>query len=146
MKFPKQLYNGYRAIVNCRLIKSQDYSPQALREFETILNDCQPLTEHMERFNTVKDFYNTNKYNYQKFIRGTQLECTILWTESKSIVNWFQLRGVIYLSYDYRDNQYRVELHRNLDTNRAVTDLKRDDGHVVDLRLEEFPTLNNLSI
>jgi hypothetical protein len=134
MKFPKALYHGYQIIRNCALVKNKDFSTEALQEFETMLNSCQPQLADMERFNTVKDFYNTSKYNFQRFIRNTALECTILWTESKSIVSWFHLRGVIYLSYDVKNQKYHVQLHRNLEGKDHKLDL--------DLGLEEFPSLN----
>lgn len=115
MKFPKNLFNGYKLIKDCKLVKNKDYTQEALCEFEILLNDAQPMPEDMERFSTVKDYYNVLKNSYQKFIRDTPLECTILWTESKSIVNWFDLRGIVYLRYDLQTSKYSIQLHRNMD-------------------------------
>lgn len=169
MKFPKNLYQGYQNINKSALVQNKDYSPEALSEFENILNGCQPLAENNERFETVKDIYNSTRFRYQQLIRGTPIECTILWTESKSIVSWFNLRGIIYLNYDHGKSKYRVQLHRNLDPNapaipqqqtferrpfnrfndrpqqfnrntRAATEQKQSSS--MDLGLGEFPTLN----
>lgn len=119
MHFPKELFNAYQAIKNCALVKNKDYSPAALSEFESLLNDAQPTEDHKERFLTVKDIYNMNKFGFQKYIRGAG-DFLILWTESKSIVNWFHLRGLVYLSYDHKENQYKVQRHRNLDSDNPI--------------------------
>ena len=113
----------------CSLIKG-DYSPNAMKVFEALLNSSQPTESDMDRYNTVKDMYNTAKYKYQYFIRGTDLECTILWTECRSIINWFNLRGRIYMEYDKESRTYKVQLHRNfigMDDSSNKKDNKKDN-------------------
>ncbi len=122
MKFPKQLYNGYINIKDSRLVRDHDYTPKSLLEFQTMLNDSQPTAFDMERYLTVKDFYTSNKRGYARFIRGTTLECTVLWTESKSIINWFGLGGIVYLNYNSDTAKYAVELHRHLASLAAPVD------------------------
>lgn len=151
MKFPKNLYQGYQLLKTCSLVQKRDYSAAALQEFVDILNSCQPNPEDMDRFSTVKDFYNASKHEYLKYIRNSHLECTVPWTESKTIVNWFRLNGVVYLSYDYISNKYNIQAHRALgvsDVNNAVSNSEtvpqkkyRELQNIIDLRLSEFPTL-----
>jgi hypothetical protein len=144
MHFPKHLYHGYQSIKNCALVRNKSYTQETLKEFETMLNSSQPRDDCMEKFITVKDFYNANKFGFQKFIKGSPLECTILWTESKSIVNWFHLRGIVYLSYDHKNNRYRVQLHRNLENGEQPADGEQRYGERVDLGVGNLPNVKVL--
>lgn len=143
MRFPNKLFRSYHEICSSRLVKNKDCSQEALTEFENLINGCQPDNSNpleVERFKTVKDFYNVLAYSYLKFIRGTQLECTILWTESRTIVSWFQLKGLVYLNYDKSVNKYKIQLHhlyKKSPQNNNISDTK------IDLGLDKLPDINN---
>jgi hypothetical protein len=132
--FPEYLFNGYKKIRNCKLVKDGDTSEDSLAEFQSLLNSCQPEEKDKERFLTVKDIYFANRKKYQKFISGTAMECTILWTESKVIVNWFGLSGKIFLTYDFSAQCYNALLHRNFNSK---------PNYKIDLNLNDFPNLTS---
>lgn len=125
MKFPREVFIGYKAIQSCSLVRNKDTKPEALKEFENLLNSAQPQSgcSWLERYETIKDIYIAKKNYYSNFIKGTSLECTILWTESKLIVSWFGLGGIVHISYDTTARRYVVKLHRNLENNNSSKDL-----------------------
>ena len=143
--YPAKIFNNYRAIKKCALVKNKEITDESLDEFEMLLNDAQPSAESdMVEFNSMKALYMLNKHKFIELIRDTKLEALILWTESKSIVNSLHLSGIAYVSYDPTLHKYRVEKHRNIAAPRTPTQY----NHFVqprntDIGVTNFPILNN---
>jgi hypothetical protein len=145
MKYPSKLFQNYRAIKNCGLIKTKIVSEENLNEFEDLLNASQPCLDNDSdesiKYNSMKEFYLLNKHKFIDLIRNTKLECLILWTESKSIINWFHLSGIVYLSYNYESKLYSIQEHRNI--NKNLTSDLNTAPQKNDIGVNNYPILNN---
>ena len=109
MRLLKSLYNGYNSLRKSRVVLKRDTDDEALKYFQKLLNNAQPTGGDdlvVQRF--VKSQYNDNKHRYLSFIRNTASECLVLWTESRSIVNFLGLRGLIYIKWDGSTRTYQV--------------------------------------
>lgn len=108
MRLPKSLYTGYRLLKKSRAVLSKQNDKEAITYFQNILNSAQPSEEDFELYKFVKSMFNENKYKFLKFIADTKFECWILWTDSRSIINHFKLRGVLYIKWLGKDDLYSV--------------------------------------
>jgi hypothetical protein len=118
MKLPKSLYNGFNLLKKSRLVLKKETDTESLEYFQKILNAAQPVSDSeitLHRF--VKYLYNDNKYKFTAFIKKTNHECLILWTESKSIVQYFGLRGVAYVKWVDRVNLYSLQKFNQVQVN-----------------------------
>jgi hypothetical protein len=143
MKFPQRLYHGYGLLCKTDLIQHGDVSPRAINTFETLLNETQPPHEDknmMAKYDIVRALYYSNPNGYINMIRRSGAgECTILWTEPKSIVKFFRLYGKIFISYNRETRNYNVSLHKSYQTERreeAIANLISDSKEEV-VTLEE---------
>lgn len=112
-KFPQNLFENYKAIQRCSLVKNKSDSEENLKEFETYLNDAQPIDEYsynLELF--TKNLFRGNQENFINTIKGKNSECLILWTESRSIVKLLQLNRCIFIHYNSDTRKYTVTRHR----------------------------------
>ena len=112
MKLPKTLYVGYNMLKQSRVVTKKETDDEAVGFLQTVLNEAQPKSaeEHtLHRF--VKNMYNENKYRFLSFIRNTNFECLVLWTESIAIVNYLGLRGIIYISWTGVETLYSITKH-----------------------------------
>ena len=108
MRLPKSLYTGYRLLKKSRAVVSKQNDKEAITYFQNILNAAQPKEEDFELYKIVKSMFNENKYKFLKFITDTKFECWVLWTDSRSIINYFKLRGVLYIKWLGKDDLYSV--------------------------------------
>jgi hypothetical protein len=115
-RYPKNLFENFNCIKYCDLVKNKVHTDDALAEFESCLNDAQPITEsdgQMELF--CKNLYRGKPEMFVNLIKNRNSECLVLWTESKQIVRFFQLYGFIYIQYNKETRRYKVLKHRRLD-------------------------------
>jgi len=123
MKLPRTLYVGYNLLKKSRVTVKKENDEEALRYFQNILNEAQPATPEdiiLHRF--VKGMYNENKHRFLSFIKNTSFECLVLWTESRSIVNYLGLRGVVYTKWTGKDTLYSVTQFQSTDMDENVAD------------------------
>lgn len=109
MKLPRSLYVGYNLLKKSRVAVKKENDEEALVYFQNILNEAQPSTPDdilLHKF--VKGMYNENKYKFLSFIKNTSHECLVLWTESKAIINYLGLRGVVYVKWTGKETLYSV--------------------------------------
>ena len=109
MKLPKSLYVGYKLLKKSRVVCKKEYDPEALEYFQNVLNEAQPTDPEdiiMCRF--VKGMYNEHKHKFLSYIKNTSMECLVLWTESKSIVNTMGLRNNVYVKWTGSNTLYTV--------------------------------------
>lgn len=109
MKLPRTLYVGYNLLKKSRLASKKENDEEALVYFQNILNEAQPKTPEdiiLHRF--VKGMYNENKHRFLSFIKNTSFECLVLWTETRSIVNYLGLRGVVYIKWTGNETLYSI--------------------------------------
>ena len=108
MRLPKSLYTGYRLLKKSRAVAHKQNDKEAITYFQNILNAAQPKEEDFELYKIVKSMFNENKYKFLKFITDTKFECWVLWTDSRSIINYFKLRGVLYIKWLGKDDLYSI--------------------------------------
>jgi hypothetical protein len=109
MKFCKNLYLCYNNLKKSDLILNKDNSKESIDYFQNILNKSQPKTQEditLNRF--VKSMYYENKNSFLTFIKNTNFECLILWTESVSILKQLGLLSVVYCKWIIKDSTYYV--------------------------------------
>jgi len=120
-RIPQNVYHGYQLIRRTPLVRDRNYTESALREFESILNSCQPDEETLTVHSVVKFFFMANNKGFGNMIRHNNAEAFVLWTNAKTIVRWFGLVGVVYLQYDKNTHLYHVDVHQAL---------KNEDGSI----------------
>jgi hypothetical protein len=116
MSVHARLYQCYKKVAVCNLVKSRLASPENISEFQQLLNDSLPkdATE-----SAMKDFtrglYNSNQVGFLKYItnKDNRVSSLILWTESKRIVRYFRLTGLVFILWNDTDRQYRVTVAEN---------------------------------
>jgi hypothetical protein len=119
----------------------RETDPESLEYFQNILNAAQPVTNDelvLSRF--VKYLYNENKHKFTSFIKKTNYECLMLWTESKYIVQHFGLKGRVYIKWVDPVTLYIVQQFKHSDVVDVSANLSMDHQQVdVDekLRLSE---------
>jgi len=123
MKLPRTLYVGYNLLKKSRVVVKKENDEEALSYFQNILNEAQPKTsEDITIHRIVKGMYNENKHRFLSFIKNTSFECLVLWTESRSIVNYLGLRGVVYTKWTGKETLYSVTPFQSTDKGENVTD------------------------
>lgn len=123
MKLPRTLYVGYNLLKKSRVAVKKENDEEALSYFQNILNEAQPKTPEdliLHRF--VKGMYNENKHRFLSFIKNTSFECLVLWTESRSIVNYLGLRGVVYTKWTGKETLYSVTQFQSTNRDENVAD------------------------
>jgi len=123
MKLPRTLYVGYNLLKKSRVAVKKANDEDALSYFQNILNEAQPTTPEdiiLHRF--VKGMYNENKHRFLSFIKNTSFECLVLWTESRSIVNYLGLRGVVYAKWTGKETLYSITQFQSTDMDENVAD------------------------
>lgn len=121
MSIPRRIYNLYRQASSSRLVKNHDLSAESLKEFETIINSAQPINEsESEQRSLLWAMYQSNQssmYSYLSNIRN-RAAALILWTESKRIIRFFNLKGLVHISWNKTEG-YSVSLYNKPD-NKVV--------------------------
>jgi hypothetical protein len=123
MKLPRTLYVGYNLLKKSRVAVKKENDEEALSYFQNILNEAQPTTpEDIALHRFVKGMYNENKHRFLSFIKNTSFECLVLWTESRSIVNYLGLRGVVYAKWTGKETLYSVTQFQSTEMGENVAD------------------------
>lgn len=114
MALHKRLYDCYKLVTKCKLVTG-DTSDDAIAEFQTLLNNAQPVddAEELAKRSLTKGMYYSNQDGFIKYISTTsnRVSALILWTESKRIVKFFDLQGKVHLSWNDETNTYVAQKH-----------------------------------
>jgi len=109
------LRDNYKKIRNCKLLTDKYLNNENIEEFQRILNDSQPLSEQdICQRNVVQFLYRRNPANFCQFLSRSGLNSFVLWTEAKSIVAHFGLRGILYIKWDNESSRYVCSIHKNV--------------------------------
>jgi len=139
MSLNKLLYDTYKQIWNCELIANRVVSDETLNEFADLLNLAQPqpnTVEWVERDFTRK-LYHSGKEGFLRWVGNprNRVSALILWTESKRIVQFFNLVGIVHVSWDVEAQKYVVARHDaslaslpNKDSSKRTKYNNRRDG------------------
>jgi hypothetical protein len=113
MKLPKTLYVGYNLLKKSRVVVKKAVDAEALGYFKHVLNEAHPKQpDELLLFKFVKNMYNSNKKKFLSFIKGTQYECLVLWTESKTITDCLGLRNIVYVKWCGDTQTYDITMFK----------------------------------
>ncbi len=132
MALHKRLYDCYKLVTKSRLV-SGDVSEDTIAEFQTLLNNAQPVddVEELARRSLVKSMYYSNQEGFMRYISSSanRVSALILWTESKRIVRFFNLQGKVHLSWNDETNQYVAQKHLKQSDRSTTSKPKHRDSH-----------------
>jgi hypothetical protein len=116
MSLPKQLYDSYKQLRNCTLVRDKQVDEKSLLEFQTLLNAAQPLPADTTTCNyrdLVRMMYLSNKIGFLRYAGNSRnrVNALVLWTESKEIVRYFGLMGLVHLSWNVEAQAYMASKH-----------------------------------
>lgn len=164
INLPNALYHNYRKISKSNLVKEDNPTGDCYEYVEKLLNAASPdpSSSHYEREMTMKQFVrslyelNPNKrYNgYINLVKGTYLECTILWTPPMSIMKHFNLFHKAYIKWNNETKTFSVTKYvsnknsnictpavhpivQNRHTNSTYTNVKKNKSN------DEKPVVKN---
>jgi hypothetical protein len=172
MTFPDYLITGYNLAQQSKLVAG-DTSDEALTEFAKILNRARlphmpnsnasrslergdRATTHLRDkplFDIVQALFRANRRGYIACIRNTTNEPTVLWTEPRAIVHWFELSRRVYIKED-RNGYFMVRPITQTDAPTEVRQRAQNTSHrrntqrrgaiapSEDLPLADFPVLD----
>ena len=107
------LKDSYFKIKNCRLLTEKTLTEQNINEFQDMLNEAQPYNnEEVADRRLIQFLYRKNPNNFCQYLARSGVSSFVLWTESKSIVTHFGLKGIVYVKWD--ENKYACSLHRSV--------------------------------
>lgn len=115
MVLPQYLYNAYKKLSSCSVVKSHRTSEYALYEMDDIINSAFPScydTEGNAQKDLIRTMYLANQTEFIKYITNSsnKLNALILWTESRRIVLYFKLNGIVNIIFDDKTKKYKTVL------------------------------------
>lgn len=121
MSLPKRLYEAFCELKKCELVSQGTVTDKTLTEFENLLNNAQPQNDaerHYRDFARSMYYSDTTKFLDYVCDRNSKVKPVIVWTESKRIVEFFNLMGKVYISWDrdnstYKAHRYDEKLRNN---------------------------------
>jgi hypothetical protein len=118
---PKRLQNAFFQLKKSRLILKNEFDDEAIIHFEKILNSSLPVTEYEHNiYYFIKDMYYSDKYKFMNYISNSNLECFILYSDNKKIINHFKLMYKLYINWDKDLKKYIVEKYDKLNNNKTI--------------------------
>jgi len=121
MSIHNRLYNCYKKLLSCPLVKSKEVNEENLTEFENVLNTSLPNgSDEVAMHNFCRSMYYSNPIGFVKYVTyyKNKVSSLILWTESRKLVRHFGLQGLVHVSWNkdtgkYVVNKYRPELRKD---------------------------------
>ena len=109
MNINNKLYNCYKQVLNCSLVKTKEISKENLEDFENILNTSLPNgSDEVAQHTFCRTMYYNNPVGFIKYIsfKKNKASSYILWTESKKIIRYFGLQGLVHLTWNKETGKY----------------------------------------
>jgi hypothetical protein len=111
MALPQRLYNLYRKISDCALVKEKKATSSNIVEFQNLLNDSTPVTdEEGVQKRLILDIYHSNTVGFLKYVKDyhNRVSPLILYAETRAIVDFFELQRCIHLLWDEKNSKFVV--------------------------------------
>jgi hypothetical protein len=109
----QRINDSYQNIRNCTLLTTKILNDNNIKEFQDLLNKAQPLNDKEYNQREIIQFlYRKTKGNFCRYLSTSKLNSFILWTEARSIVMHFRIRGIIYIKWD--GNKYVCNIHKGM--------------------------------
>jgi hypothetical protein len=130
---PKRLQNAYFQLKKSRIVLKNEFDDESISHFENILNSSLPVTEYENNiYYLIKDIYYNDKNKFINYINNSNLECFILYTDNKKIINHFKLLYKLYINWDKELKKYIVEKYDSLNnTKKIIQDLAEIDENSI---------------
>lgn len=107
---PRRVSNAYFQLKKSRLITKQAFDEDAIKHFANLLNSALPVTEYEKIiFHHQKELFHDDKKKYLKYINSPELQCLILLTDNKNIIQHFGLSYKLYINWDNTAKKYIVQ-------------------------------------
>lgn len=108
---PKRLYDIYNEIFNCPLYLTKNNSKENLYQFQIILNKSIPTQNEYKLYKFIKDLSIHNHTFFIQLIQEYDIKHIILWSEPDSLLKYFQLDTIAYITQNYTYKQkYNKEI------------------------------------
>ena len=140
MSVPKRLYDLFRSIENCELVKHKTATKESMTAFERLLNESCPTTaEEGHHKDLVWAMYQSNQYEFINYISmmHNRVGALILYTESKKIAKFFDVGALVHIRWDAENKTYSVEPFVRR-TDRPVTRNPRSRAAIRKTTYSEF--------
>lgn len=114
MSLPKRIYDLGRDVASCNLVKTRTSSAENMLELQNLLNQSWPVdaAEEAQR-DLTRGMYYGNPIGFLQYISEAKnrVRSLILWTESKRIARFFNLNGLVHISWNEETHSYSVVPH-----------------------------------
>lgn len=123
---PKRVQNAYFQLKKSRLITKNEFDNDSILHFSKLLNSALPSNDYENIiYYLFKDLYYDEKHRFINYINNSNLQCLILYTDNKNIINHFNLSYKLYINWDKLNKVYIVEkydsnIHKHLDDTPTV--------------------------
>jgi hypothetical protein len=109
MRIPQLLYTAQQQVAKARIVAKKEVDADSLAHLEAIINAAQPSSpEDLAQQRLIKGLYSEDKNAFMRFVKGKKFESVLLWTESRAIISYLGLKGVVYIRWDNDEKIYRV--------------------------------------
>lgn len=135
MSLPKRLYDTFCKVKSCSVVVEGKTTPEALQEFQDLVNEAQPVDDVEEQQkNMVKSMYHSNHIGFMRYVSDdrNRVGALVLLTESKRIVDYFNLRNKVHISWDRENKRYTASLHNRIGVaanNASTTNTRSKDKY-----------------
>jgi hypothetical protein len=111
MSLPQRLYQLYREVVACELVKTRKATPENMLQFQNLLNKAFPENElETHQRSLVRSMYTSSPVGFYNYIyqNRSRVGALSLWTESRCLAKFLRLSRVVYISFNETTQQYSV--------------------------------------
>ena len=111
----KRISSLYYKLKETRLINKCEIDEDSVSHFQKLLNDSYPkndLEHHV--YYLIKSLYYSNKNKFKSYIKNTAFEYLILYTDNIGIVNHFNLKDNIFISWDKANKKFIINAINNI--------------------------------
>jgi hypothetical protein len=131
MSLPKRLYDVFRDISQCEIVRTKKTTAANMLEFETLLNNSNPTSETEDaQKELVRGIYYSNPIGFIRYISfpRNRVGGLILYTESKRIARFFNLQRCVHITWNTESKTYAVTKHIPR-SERTEHDVPEDEAH-----------------
>jgi hypothetical protein len=114
MSIYQRLYECYKELCGCELVRTRTATVTSLAEFEALLNLAQPQdVAETAMHGFLRGMYLSNTRSFYKYINNPTNKCasSVLWTSGREVARHFGLSRVAHIVWDHANNRYAVSAH-----------------------------------
>lgn len=114
MSLPQRLYQLYREVTACELVKTRQATPENMLQFQNLLNKAFPENQvETHQRELVRSMYSSSPVGFYNYVyqNRSRVGALVLWTESRCLAKFFRVNRVVHISFDEKSQQYVVALY-----------------------------------